>query len=450
MDDILKTRIKIDIVHRLVLYIAGYNVSIEWGSAPGSDGAEEAKRLFELKCSDMAFEDLHDEIFREFLFRLVMEQEKQVKKRMTMQRVTGENNEERRKIYKDSHKTYKAFKDDIVLNKALESISNNHEIEESSKVIDEAWEAILNGEDYKVDTPEMSRMITEALSTLEKQKNDSKYDHIDLDTFKENTLTEAIDYINSNAFKSSEMNQNEITIIKQMFEAKIKTQNPKNIRARAKDTIYDKVNKEKITSLSLYEFDVGLLEIIGMYRAAAEGNKPKMSTYLIETQYNLALYIIVAFEIMGLGIKDREISGFLTEIQGIFIYANYLNGYKNISSDIHIRYLEIEEGTEVSKSPLIASLKYKFDLKEKVIWDMLKNYTNDTTKVLDIKDNTLPYKKILRNLEVIDQKITLLENMLLEQSTEVNKVSVILKKIMNQHKQILKVREEKIKNIIKI
>lgn len=449
MDKVLEDRLHIAIGYRLISYIAGYNVSNEWGSSLGSDGFKEAERIVKLNYRDIQLKNIYDEILREFLFRSVIEIQKQNKTEMTMKDVIGENNETAKKSYIDSQETYRVYKEDTVLNERLKSISDNKRIIESKKIIDEFWIDLLNGEEDKISTIENVRKLMESLDIIEKQKNDSKYDNIDLDLFLDRTLNEAMGYIDSNTFKKSEINESEKNIVRQLFEAKINTVGSSNIRARVKDTIFDKINKGKINSLSLYDFQDGLLEMIDMYRNAIEGKKDKKNIYIIEKQYNLTLYVIIASEIIGLGIKDSKISEFLKQIQDILIYVDCLDGYKDINNLINKRYDETEEGIKIVDSPLIKSLDYKYRIKEKVIRNMPKIY-NNTINLADIEETELIDDIILDNMNVLFKKLISFESMLLEKSVEGNKISKIVKKIMNNHKEILKLRENKIKDIIEI
>ena len=118
-----RNELNVAICSQLVTNVAGPSVAIKWSSYEGSDGYEEAKKIFNKKYKLIDFEEFKNEIalgwYREFL------KSKNEKKSMKEVLTLEESNEEMRNLYNNVNESIRKINKENALNGIDDKIKDN-------------------------------------------------------------------------------------------------------------------------------------------------------------------------------------------------------------------------------------------------------------------------------------------------------------------------------------
>lgn len=291
--------------YRLVSRIAGVAVADRWGSATGSLGYEEAKRLFNEKYQIISFDQLKDEIILSWSAK-----SKNLKNtKMTMSEVLNEEkaNEENRPLFnRVRDKIKEQNKENLLCGIPDKVVANKDFINAITEEVDSGFEKVMNAArnremDFKFNDKEIYRILF-SLEALEELRSKLDEKEIDTDTFLESILKAYIKKASELDIPLKDYNEDIALIIKSNFYAKLNTitTNKASTRKRVKESVFDKIEDGTIGSMPIKDFLTGYDEMIELYDSfdnCVKNIDEMIKFHNIESKYNLVFFINIALHL---------------------------------------------------------------------------------------------------------------------------------------------------------
>lgn len=361
--------------YRLVTMVTSFSVANRWGYKNNSDGYKELEKVFKDKYKLITLEEFKDEIILAFIGEL--DNKRKIKKSKAQILDESISNEENRDLFnKICNKVKNQNKENLLTGIPEEIKENKKFLTDTIDIIDRSFTQIIESARNKNINIEFNKEdfdeITLAMACLENMKVKYQLYNLDVDTFLESVLKAHNKKINHADMPAKIYTDQMLLEIKSNFNARLNTiPINKKTRSRTKETIFDKIDYSKISSMSLVDFSTGYDELIELYDEInnnAQTIDELIKFYNIESKYNLIFYINMAiylFEEATLSKKELANKISKLALTDLVIYR---------SSNIIFRVSEIicaSEEEEIYMS-LYNEISELVTLKNKIVTDLLE------------------------------------------------------------------------------